>query len=68
MRRALVLAVGVYLGAAVVGLVRDRSGLIGCGYADDCWCQRSGLSLFRWVLPRGHTAGGPGWAEPAGVS
>lgn len=60
MRRALGLAVGVYLVAAVVGLVRERMGLIGCGCADDCWCHRPGLSLFRWVLPRGHTARGPG--------
>jgi hypothetical protein len=54
MRRVVGVAVGMYLAAAVVGLVRERMGLIACGCADDCWCKRPGLSLFRWVFPRGH--------------
>lgn len=54
MKRVVYLAVGVYLAAAVVGLVRERMGMIACGCADDCWCKRPGLSLFRWVFPRGH--------------
>jgi hypothetical protein len=62
MKRVLGLAVGLYLAAAVVGLVRERMGLIACGCADACWCHRPGLRLFRWVLPRGHKSawtGGP---------
>ncbi|MBC9822120.1 hypothetical protein [Terrabacter sp. MAHUQ-38] len=54
MKRVLGLAVGLYLAAAVVGLVRERAGLIACGCADDCWCHRPGLRVFRWVFPRGH--------------
>ena len=54
MRRLLGIVVGLYLGAAVVGLVRERLGLVACGCADDCWCHRPGLRLFRWVFPRGH--------------
>ena len=54
MKRVLGLAVGVYVGAAVVGMVRERMGLISCGCAEDCWCKRPGLSVFRWVFPRGH--------------
>jgi hypothetical protein len=58
MKRALELALAAcaaaYVGAAVVGLVRERRGLIACGCAPDCWCHRPGLRLFRWVFPRGH--------------
>ncbi|GAB3885150.1 hypothetical protein GCM10028802_34740 [Terrabacter terrigena] len=54
MRRAFGLAVGLYLSAAVVGLVRERMGLVTCGCAEDCWCRRPGLRVFRWVFPRGH--------------
>ena len=54
MRRLLGIVVGLYLGAAVVGLVRERLGLVSCGCAGDCWCHRPGLRLFRWVFPRGH--------------
>lgn len=60
MRRALGVAVGAYVAAAVVGLVRERMGLVSCGCADDCWCHRRGLSLFRWVFPRGHKSA---WAH-----
>lgn len=62
MKRLLGSAIGAYLAAAVVGLARERAGLIACGCADDCWCHRRGLRLFRWVFPRGHKsscAGGP---------
>ena len=54
MKRVLGVATGLYLGAAAVGLVRERMGLISCGCAEDCWCHRPGLRLFRWVFPRGH--------------
>ena len=54
MKRVLGLAVGGYLVAGVVGLVRERMGLIACGCARDCWCRQPGLGVFRWVFPRGH--------------
>ena len=54
MKRVLGLAIGTYLAAGVVGLVRERMGLIACDCANDCWCKRPGLSTVRWVFPRGH--------------
>jgi hypothetical protein len=62
MKRVFGLALGLYLTAAVVGLVRERLGQISCGCANDCWCHQPGLSFFRWVFPRGHKSswtGGP---------
>jgi hypothetical protein len=61
MKRVLGLAAGLYLAAALVGLARERMGLVTCGCADDCWCKRPGLSLFRWVFPRGHKSA---WTGP----
>ena len=54
MKRTVGLAVGAYLAVALLGLMRERMGLIACGCAADCWCHKPGLSLFRWVFPRGH--------------
>lgn len=67
MKRVLEFAVGVYVGAAVVGLVRERMGLIACGCEDDCWCKRPGLSVFRWVFPRGHKSSWIGGPKPPEV-
>ena len=49
------LAFLAYLGAAVYGLYRESRGELQCHCEDDCWCKRPGLSLFRWVLPVGHS-------------
>jgi hypothetical protein len=54
MKRALSLVVGLYIAAALIGHLRERSGQISCGCAEDCWCKRPGLSLFRWAFPFGH--------------
>ena len=67
MRRVLALAVGAYLTWAIVELVRERMGLISCGCADDCWCQKPGLGLFRWAFPRGHKSSWEGEAEPIDI-
>jgi len=67
MKRVLGLAVGVYVGAALLGLVRERMGLIACGCAEDCWCKRPGLSVFRWVFPRGHQSSWDEGPKPAEV-
>ena len=61
-KRIAAMLIGAYLAAALAGRLRERLGLIACGCAQDCWCQQPGLSLFRWVFPRGHKsswAGGP---------
>jgi hypothetical protein len=64
MKRLLGMAVALYLVTAVVGRVRERMGRIACGCADDCWCKRPGLSLFRWVFPRGHKSSWTGEPKP----
>lgn len=68
MKRAFGVVVGLYLTAAIVGLARERLGQISCGCAEDCWCHRPGLSLFRWVFPRGHTSAWTGGPKPTSVS
>lgn len=68
MKRVVGLAVGLYLTAAVVGHARERMGLISCACAEDCWCKRPGISLFRWVFPRGHQSSWTGGPKPTTVS
>ena len=66
MKRFVGLVAGLYLAAALLGRMRERLGLIACGCAADCWCHRPGLSLFRWVFPRGHKSAWTGGPKPAG--
>lgn len=47
------LAIG-YMILALAGRAKEAAGLITCGCSPDCWCQKPGLSLFRWVFPRYH--------------
>ncbi|CAN5763327.1 hypothetical protein BH18ACT17_BH18ACT17_07610 [soil metagenome] len=47
------LAVG-YLALALVTRAKEAAGAYSCACEEDCWCRRRGLSLFRWVFPRGH--------------
>ena len=54
MRRALFVAIGGYVLLAAGNRVAEHFGLRRCGCAEDCWCHRPGLSLFRWVFPWGH--------------
>lgn len=45
------------LGYVILGLMTrawEATGAYTCGCDPDCWCKRPGLSLFRWVFPRGH--------------
>jgi hypothetical protein len=65
MRRLLGLLAGLYLAAAIVGKVQELMGLRACGCAEDCWCHRPGLSLFRWVFPRGHKSVWEGSPKPS---
>ncbi len=53
-KRGLLLLGSLYLVAALAGHAQERRGAIRCDCRDDCWCKRPGLSLFRWVFPRGH--------------
>ncbi|WP_270889995.1 hypothetical protein [Pedococcus sp. 5OH_020] len=67
MKRLLGWLAVLYVTAAVVGVVRERMGLVACGCAEDCWCKRPGLSLFRWVFPRGHKSSWTGRPKPPEV-
>ncbi len=68
MKRVLGWLVVLYLGAAIVGLLQEHLGRISCGCAEDCWCKRPGLSLFRWVFPRGHKSSWTGGPTPTKVT
>ncbi len=57
MRRVVLLLGTLYVVAALAGLTRERRGEVTCGCAQECWCKRPVLSLFRWVLPLGHKPG-----------
>ncbi|WP_299445058.1 hypothetical protein [uncultured Phycicoccus sp.] len=54
MRRAAVVAVGVYLTAAVATRAAEAAGYQQCHCSSTCWCRRPLLSAFRWVAPVGH--------------
>jgi hypothetical protein len=47
------------VGYVVLGLVTrglEEFGLYArCERDPACWCKRPGLTVFRWVFPRGHT-------------
>ena len=47
--------VGLYLLTAIATKLAEQAGVIErCGCKRTCWCQRPGLSLFRWVAPVRH--------------
>lgn len=54
MRRAALVAVGGYLLIAAGNRVAEHFGAMRRGCAEQCWCRRPGLSLFRWVFPWSH--------------
>ena len=54
MKRVLLLLMGGYVLVAAGNRVAEHFGVQTCGCAEDCWCKRPGLSLFRWVFPWGH--------------
>ena len=54
MKRILTSLVIGYVALALVSKAREAAGLLSCDCYPDCWCRRSGLSLFRWVFPRFH--------------
>ena len=60
MGRLLKLGFLVYLGLGIRGLVRESQGDLTCTCAEDCWCKKPGLSVFRWVFPYGHQGIGAG--------
>lgn len=43
-----------YVLIAAGNKIAEAAGAMTCGCAEDCWCRRPGLSLFRWVFPWGH--------------
>jgi hypothetical protein len=54
MLRVLQVMVAGYVLLALVTRAKEAAGAYACGCDPDCWCKRPGLSLFRWVFPRGH--------------
>jgi hypothetical protein len=54
LKSLLVGAGSIYLLFAVIGRFVEGMGAVECGCAEDCWCKRPVLSLFRWVFPDGH--------------
>ena len=54
MRRVALGMMALYAVAAATGRLLEAVGISRCGCARDCWCQRPGLSNFRWVFPWGH--------------
>jgi hypothetical protein len=54
MKRVILVLLGGYVVVAVGNKVAEAAGAMTCDCADDCWCQRAGLNLFRWVFPWGH--------------
>jgi hypothetical protein len=53
-KRGVLVGLGGYLLLAVGNRVAEAAGVMRCGCAEDCWCKRPGLSLFRWVFPWRH--------------
>ncbi|MDR7253360.1 hypothetical protein J2X46_002345 [Nocardioides sp. BE266] len=51
MRRLVGVLLSGYLLLAVGNKVAEAAGARRCHCADECWCRRAGLSLFRWVFP-----------------
>jgi len=52
-KRILVGVIGIYLVAALATTLAETAGLgRRCGCEPECWCQRPGLRLFRWVTPK----------------
>lgn len=54
--RAILAFVATVLFVAVLTRVAEAAGIRRCGCADDCWCKRPGLDLFRWIVPVGHSS------------
>lgn len=57
MKRVILVVHGGYLLLAVGNKVAEAAGAMRCGCANDCWCKRPGLNLFRWVFPWRHSSG-----------
>ena len=54
--RAIFAFFGVFVIAAVLLRLSEVAGMRTCGCAEDCWCRRPGLDVFRWVVPVGHSS------------
>lgn len=59
MRRLPQLVLGAFLLFALIGRYVERLGAIECGCSSQCWCHKPVLSLFRWVVPYGHSGCAP---------
>ncbi|MCK9826051.1 hypothetical protein NOCD_21390 [Nocardioides cavernae] len=54
MKRSIVIALTLYLTAAVGTRAAEAAGLQRCHCSAACWCRKPMASAFRWVLPVGH--------------
>jgi hypothetical protein len=54
LKRIILRALAVYALFAIIGRFVERMGAAQCGCRPDCWCQKPGLSTFRWVFPFRH--------------
>jgi hypothetical protein len=53
MRRVILGLIGLHILAALATTAAEKTGgWRRCGCQSDCWCQKPGLSLFRWVVPK----------------
>jgi hypothetical protein len=56
-KRLLLGAGSIYLLFALIGRFVEGMGAVECGCRSDCWCKKPVLSIFRWVVPAGHSLG-----------
>ncbi len=48
------LLLAAYVLTGLFTRILEDAGVYRCGCDPNCWCKRPGLSVFRWVFPRGH--------------
>jgi hypothetical protein len=64
MKRVILGVGGLFVLAAVATRAAEATGRFRrCGCTPDCWCQKPGLSLFRWVVPKRHRSVDPAEKE-----
>lgn len=54
MRRGIAIAAGLYVCAALGTRAAEKAGIAPLRMLTSCWCRRTILSAFRWVMPIGH--------------
>ena len=65
MKRFVLSVLAGYVLVAAGNKIAEAAGAMTCGCAEDCWCKRPGLSLFRWVFPWRHRSAHTGKQKAA---